>query len=143
MDYLQFTNEVQRLGRLATREEAEAVTYSVLRAVSEVLPMADARDICACLPAELSGFLEPRCTEPDPEFDINTFLGWTMGSIDAVMLPDRSIGGMDLMASYAPDEATRRCQWVFGALKSCLESGQCDVLSECLPDDVKGWFAEA
>ncbi|MFC1935876.1 DUF2267 domain-containing protein [Chloroflexota bacterium] len=142
MDYQQFVSEVQQRGRLPTSEEAEAVTYCVLRAVSEVLPRARAKEFCACLPSDLSSFLEPRCAEPDSLIDSETFIGWLAGSFDTTALPDRSLGGTDLMAFYSYEEAARRCRCVFGVLKSYWESRQCRAVEEFLPGDVKAWFAE-
>lgn len=94
-------------------------------------------------PSDLSLFLEPRCAEPDFLIDSDTFIGWTASCFDTALLPDRSLGGMDLMASYAHEEAARRCHCVFEVLKSCLESGQCRAMEEFLPGDVKAWFVEA
>ena len=143
MDYRQFVNEVQQRGHLSTFGEAEVVVHSVLRAMSEVLPRDKTGELCPYLPSELSPFLEPRCTEPDSLIDGNTFIGWSSSSFDTTGLPDRSLGGTDLMAFYGHDEAARRCHSVFGALKSCWESGQCEALMEFLPGEVKSWFMKA
>ena len=143
MDYREFIGEVQQRGRFPTFREAEAATYCILRAVSEVLPRACANELCACLPSALSSFLEPRCAEPDSLIDGNTFIGWAIGSFDATALPDRSLGGTDLIAFHSYEEAARRCHCVFGVLKSCWESSQCMAVMEFLPDEVEAWFMGA
>jgi uncharacterized protein (DUF2267 family) len=143
MEYREFITQVQEKGRLASFEEAEATTQSVMRALSEVICRERANSLRPCLPAELYCLLEPCPPEVDPFVDWQTFLGWASADLDAVGMPDKTLGGMDLFAVDAADEAMRRCGLVFRVLKSCMDKSQQQALARELPDEVCEWFRAA
>ena len=91
-------------------------------------------------PSELFCVLEPCRPEVDPFVDWQTFIGWASADLDAIGMPDRTLGGLDLFAVDAADEAKRRCGLVFGALKSCIDRSQQEALARELPEEVCDWF---
>ena len=143
MEYREFLEQVKSRGCLATAEETRAVVANVLRAVAEVLPHGELDGLTTQLPPELMVYLRGAHQEPDPFFDSQLFLGWVVSSIDSTGAPDKTEGGLDLYAAYSGEEAIRRCQCVFGVLKSLLEPQQRDALAGYLPDEVSGWFVQA
>ncbi|KPK21265.1 MAG: hypothetical protein AMJ76_03085 [Dehalococcoidia bacterium SM23_28_1] len=143
MEYREFIAQVQKRGKLASFEEAEATTLSVMRALSEVICRERALSMRSCLPDEIYCILEPCRPEVDPLIDMQTFIGWASADLDAVGMPDRTLGGLDLFAADAADEAVRRCGLVFCVLKSCLGSSQQEALACDLPEEVCDWFRAA
>jgi uncharacterized protein (DUF2267 family) len=143
MEYREFIAEVQRRGKLASFEEAEATTLAVMRALSEVICRERALSMRLCLPAELFCLLEPCRPEVDPFVDWQIFIGWASADLDAVGMPDRTLGGLDLFAVDAADEARRRCGLVFRVLKSCIDQSLHETLACELPEEVCDWFRAA
>jgi uncharacterized protein (DUF2267 family) len=143
MEYREFIVEVQKRGRLASFEEAEAATLAVMRALAEVLCRERAASMERCLPTELFCVFERCRPEADPFIDSQTFIGWTSGCVDAVGMPDKTLGGMDLFAVDAAEEAVRRCGCVFCVLKSCLDASLREALARELPEVVCDWFRAA
>jgi uncharacterized protein (DUF2267 family) len=143
MEYRELITEVQKLGNLASFDEAESATLAVVRALCEVLSQNQARRVQACLPSELSSLLECCRPEPDPHIDSQTFIGWTMSDLDATGQRDKTLGGLDLFAADSAGEAMRRCQCVFCALKSCLDESLHEDFARQLPDMVCDWFRNA
>ncbi len=143
MEYREFVTQVREKGKLASFEEAEATTLSVMRAMAEVICRERAVSMQPCLPAELFCMLEPCPPEADPFVDSQTFIGWASADLDAVGMPDRTLGGLDLFAVDCADEAVRRCGLVFGVLKCCMDRGQQEALARELPEEVCDWFRAA
>jgi uncharacterized protein (DUF2267 family) len=143
MEYREFISQVQEKGKLASFEEAEATTLSVMRALSEVICRERAASMQPCLPSELFCILEPCRPEVDPFVDWQTFIGWASADLDAVGMPDKTLGGLDLFAVDAADEARRRCGLVFGVLKACIDRSQQEALERELPEEVCDWFRTA
>jgi hypothetical protein len=143
MEYREFIAQVQEKGKLASFEEAEAATLAVMRALAEVLCRERAASMEACMPAELFCLFEKCRPEADPFVDSQTFIGWTSGCLDAVGMPDRTLGGLDLFAVDAAEEAMRRCGLVFCVLKCCMDRSLQEALACDLPEDVCDWFREA
>lgn len=143
MEYRELIAQVQELGNLASFEEAETATLAVMRALSEVLSQEQARRAQDCLPRELSPFLECCREEPDPHIDSQTFIGWTMSALDATGQRDKTLGGLDMLAADAGEEAMRRCRCVFCALKSCLDEALHEDFAGELPEKVCDWFRNA
>jgi len=143
MEYREFIVQVQARGKLASFEEAEAATLAVMRALAEVLCRERAASMQPCLPAELFCLFERCRPEADPLIDSQTFIGWASAGLDAVGMPDKTLGGLDLFAVDAADEAVRRCRLVFCVLKSCMDRSQQEALGRDLPEDVCDWFRAA
>jgi uncharacterized protein (DUF2267 family) len=143
MEYREFITRVREKGKLASFEEAEATTLAVMRALSEVICRERALSMRPCLPAELYCILEPCRPEVDPFIDMQTFIGWASADLDAVGMPDYTLGGLDLFAVDAADEAVRRCGLVFCVLKACIDSSQQEALACELPEEVCDWFRAA
>jgi len=143
MEYREFVTRVQEKGKLASFAEAEATTLSVMRALSEVICRGRALSMQPCLPAELFCVLEPCPTEADPFVDSQTFIGWASADLDAVGMPDKTLGGLDLFCVDAAEEAVRRCGLVFSVLKACLDSSLHEPLACELPEEVCDWFRAA
>jgi len=143
MEYREFIIQVQTMGKLASFEEAETATLAVMRALSEVLPQERASCVQACLPSELSSLLECCRPEPDPYIDSQTFIGWTLSSLDATGQRDKTLGGLDLFAADTGAEAIRRCRCVFCALKTCLDRSLHEAFARDLPEEVCDWFRAA
>jgi uncharacterized protein (DUF2267 family) len=143
MEYREFVTQVQEKGKLASFKEAEATTLSVMRALSEVICRERSVSMRPCLPAELFRMLEPCRPEADPFVDSQTFIGWASADLDAVGMPDRTLGGMDLFCVDAAEEAVRRCGLVFGVLKACMDRSQQEALARELPEEVCDWFRAA
>ncbi|MGQ9572272.1 MAG: DUF2267 domain-containing protein [Dehalococcoidia bacterium] len=143
MEYREFIDQVQAKGRLASFEEAEEATLAVMRALAEVVCRERAASMQACLPAELFCLLERCRPEADPLVDSQTFIGWTSACVDAVGMLDKTLGGMDLFAVDAGEEAVRRCGCVFCVLKSCMDESLHEALARELPEEVCDWFRAA
>ena len=143
MEYREFIAQVQARGNLPSFEEAEAATLAVMRALAEVICEERAATMRACLPDELSCLLERCRPEADPYIDSQTFMGWASEGLDAVGMPDRTLGGLDLLAVDAAEEAVRRCGCVFCVLKSCLDSTLHESIACELPEDVCDLFRAA
>jgi len=143
MEYREFIAQVQARGKLASFEEAEAATLAVMRALAEVICRERAATMRTCLPAELFCLLERCRPETDPFIDVQTFIGWASEGLDAVGMPDRTLGGLDLLAVDAADEAVRRCGCVFCVLKSCMDESVHEALACELPEEVCDWFRAA
>jgi uncharacterized protein (DUF2267 family) len=143
MEYREFITQVQARGKLASFEEAEATTLAVMRALAEVLCQERAASMRPYLPAELFWPFERARPEADPFIDSQTFIGWASAGLDAVGVLDKTLGGMDLFAVDAADEAMRRSACVFGVLKSCLDSELHEAFVRELPEEVCDWFRAA
>jgi uncharacterized protein (DUF2267 family) len=143
MEYRELIAEVQKTANLASFEEAEAATQAVMRALSEVLSQEQARRVQGCFPEELSSFLECCREEPDPHIDSQTFIGWTLSELDGTGQRDKTLGGLDLFAADAAEEAMRRCQCVFCAIKMCLDEALHEDFARELPEKVCEWFRNA
>ena len=143
MEYREFITQVQEKGKLASFKEAEATTLAVMRALSEVICRERALSMRPCLPDEVSCLLEPCRPEVDPLVDWQTFIGWASADLDAVGMPDKTLGGLDLFAVDAAEEAVRRCGLVFCVLKSCIDKSQQEALARELPEEVCDWFRAA
>jgi len=143
MEYREFVARVQEKGKLASFEEAEAATLSVMRALSEVICRERAVSMQLCLPAELFCILELCAPEADPFVDSQTFIGWASADLDAVGMPDRTLGGLDLFCVDAAEEAVRRCGLVFCVLKACMDKSLQEALARELPEEVCDWFRAA
>jgi uncharacterized protein (DUF2267 family) len=143
MEYREFIIRVQEKGKLASFEEAEATTLAVMRALSEVICRERAVSIRPCLPSDLFCILELCRSEADPFVDWQTFIGWASADLDAVGMPDKTLGGLDLFCVDAAEEAVRRCGLVFGVLKACIDTSQQEALARELPEEVCDWFRAA
>jgi len=143
MEYRELVAQVQKTAKLTSFEEAEAATLAVMRALSEVLSQEQARRVQACLPSELSSFLECCRPEPDPHIDSQTFIGWTLSGLDATGPRDKTLGGLDLFSVDVGEEAMRRCRCVFCALKACLDEALQEDFARELPETVCDWFRRA
>jgi hypothetical protein len=143
MEYREFIAQVQAKGKLASFEEAETTTLAVMRALSEVICRERAVSMQPCLPAELFCILELCAPEADPFVDSQTFIGWASADLDAVGMPDRTLGGLDLFCVDAAEEAVRRCGLVFCVLKSCMDKSLQEALAGELPEEVCDWFRSA
>ena len=143
MEYREFIFQVQASGKLASFEEAEATTLAVMRALAEVLRQERAASMQTYLPAELFWLFERRPAEADPFIDSQTFIGWVSGGLDAIGMPDKTLGGLDLFTIDAADEAVRRCGSVFSVLKSGMDSSLHEAFARELPEEVRDWFRAA
>ncbi len=143
MNYEQFLTAVQKRGCFASDHEAASAVTGVLMAVAEVLPGQQVQGLSKNLPPELFVYLQGTHEEPDPHFDSNLFLGWIVSTFDCTGDRDKTAGGLDLYSHYSGEEAIRRCQCVFSALKSVLDTDQVETLCGCLPEEVQAWFREA
>jgi uncharacterized protein (DUF2267 family) len=143
MEYREFIAQVQGRGKLVTFEEAEVATLAVMRALADVLCRERAASMRPYLPAELFSLFERCPSEAHPFIDSQTFIGWASAGLDAVGMLDKTLGGMDLFAVDAADEAVRRCGCVFSVLKSCLDSGLHEAFARELPEEVCIWFRAA
>jgi uncharacterized protein (DUF2267 family) len=143
MEYREFVTRVREKGKLASFKEAEATTLSVMRALSEVICRERAVSMQPCLPVELFCMLEPCPPEADPLVDSQTFIGWASADLDAVGMPDKTLGGLDLFCVDAAEEAVRRCGLVFCVLKACMDRSQQEALARELPEEVCDWFRTA
>ena len=112
-------------------------------AMSQMLPSEQLDTLAARLPPEAIVFLRRTGSEPDPLFDSHLFLGWVVSSLDATGSPDKTVGGLDLTAAYTGEEAIRRTQCVFSAIKRQLEPDQQQALGSVLPAEVDAWFLNA
>ena len=140
MEYREFVTRVREKGKLASFEEAEAATLAVMRALAEVICRERAATMRTYLPVELSCLFERCRPEVDPFIDSQTFIGWASADLDAVGMPDKTLGGLDLFAVDAADEAVRLCGLVFCVLKSCIDRSQQEALARELPEEVCDWF---
>ncbi len=143
MEYREFIAQVQARGKLASFKEAEEATLAVMQALSEVLCRERAASMQSYLPPELLCMLEPCREEADPFIDSQTFIGWASASLDAIGMPDKTLGGLDLFAIDAAEEAVRRCVHVFWVLKSCVDSSLHEPIALELPEEVRDWFLSA
>jgi uncharacterized protein (DUF2267 family) len=143
LTYTQFLSDVQQSGGFTTREETEGAVASVLMAMSQMLPGDQLDALSTRLPPEVVVFLRRTGSEPDPLFDSHLFLGWVVSSLDATGSPDKTVGGLDLTAAYSGEEAIRRTQCVFSAIKQQLEPDHQQELGSVLPAEVDAWFLNA
>jgi len=143
MPWAEFLAEIQTGGSFQSREETEATTVSVLRALAEVLPAPQLETLTSRVPPEAMVFLRRTGSQPDPMFDSHLFLGWVVSSLDATAGRDKTVGGLDFTAAYSGEEAIRRARCVFAAIKSRLDSHERQDLASVLPDEVDAWFREA
>jgi uncharacterized protein (DUF2267 family) len=143
MPWAEFLAEIQKGGSFQSREETEATTVSVLHALAEVLPTPQLETLISRVPPEAMVYLRRTGSEPDPLFDSHLFLGWVVSSLDATAIRDKTVGGLDLTASYSGEEAIRRARCVFAAIKSRLDPDERQELASVLPEEVDDWFREA
>jgi uncharacterized protein (DUF2267 family) len=143
MDWAEFLAEIQKSGSFRSRQETEATAVAVLMAMAEVLPGPQLDALSVRVPPEAMVYLRRTGSEPDPLFDSHLFLGWVVSSIDATAVRDKTVGGLDLTASYSGEEAIRRSRCVFAAIKSRLDPDEQRELASALPEEVDEWFREA
>src|SRR3972149_7969430 len=110
MPWAEFLAEIQRGGSFQSREETEAMTVSVLRAMAEVLPTPQLETLISRVPPEAMVYLRRTGSQPDPMFDSHLFLGWVVSSLDATAIRDKTVGGLDFTAAYSGEEAIRRAR---------------------------------
>jgi hypothetical protein len=143
MDWAEFLAEIRRGGNFRSAAETEATAVAVLMAMAEVLPTPQLEALSSRIPPEAMVYLRRTGSQPDPLFDSHLFLGWVVSSIDATAIRDKTVGGLDLTASYSGEEAIRRARCVFAAIKSRLDPNEQQDLASVLPDEVYAWFREA
>jgi uncharacterized protein (DUF2267 family) len=143
VDYEGFLADVMGRGRLRTRDETEAVTIAVLRAIAEILPRAHVETFASSLHPDLMVFLRGAHEEPDPYFDGNLFLGWVLSTVDVTSGKDKTEGGLDYQVSYSQEEAEHRCRCVFAALKASMDSTQAELIAIHLPEEIQPLFNDA
>ncbi|MFO7246714.1 MAG: DUF2267 domain-containing protein [Thermaerobacter sp.] len=123
-------------------EEAAGVVRRVLRSLARSVPGHLCGRLAQGLPAELAVELEDACGG-DPLVEAQGFIGPLVNVMDVEAGYDQSLGGLDLSAVYADDDASRWVRAVFAVLKEAVDAPTRDEIERHLPGEVAGWWREA
>jgi uncharacterized protein (DUF2267 family) len=136
----EFYRRVARSARLASLEEAAEATRDVLRGIAQVVDGSTRDALCRQLPPELSRDVAGAEGEADPLVDREVFVGRMVSRLDTTHLRDETLGGVDLVAAYADDDAATRARAVFAALREAVDPATAEAVARSLPPEVAGWF---
>lgn len=139
VDFIQSVRE--KAGNLSD-EEAQTLVRNVMYSLSQVMDRRDRVRLAERLP-ELAAHLDWDVEFADPLVDEQVFVGPIVNQLATEGLYDQTLGGLDVLSVHAGDEATRRLQAVFAALKERLDENERRRLQEILPGDVSSWYQDA
>jgi len=134
---------VQERAQGLTETEAADLVRNVMYSLSQVMDRPDRERLAKRLPAELAQHLRSDVEFADPLVDEQLFVGPVVNDLATEGLYDQTLGGLDVLAVSAGDEATRRLQAVFAALKDLLDEKERERLASLLPGDVADWYQNA
>lgn len=139
---MDFIRRVQEKAETLTDEEARTLVRNVMYSLSQVMDRPDRERLAKRLP-ELSAHLASDVEFADPLVDEQVFVGPIVNELMTEGLYDQTLGGLDVLSVHTGDEATRRLQAVFSALKECLDETEKRRLQDSLPGDVSEWYRDA
>lgn len=139
---MEFIQRVKEIAGNMTDEEAETLIRNVMYSLSQVMDRPDREQLARSLP-ELAAHLNWDVEFADPLIDEQVFVGPVVNELGTQGLYDQTLGGIDVLSVSAGDEATRRLQAVFAALKERLGEQERRRLQEVLPGDVSRWYQDA
>lgn len=140
MDFIQ---RVQERATALSKEEAEALVRHVMYSLSQVMDQKDRQRLAKKLPKAVADYLRSDVEFADPFIDEQVFVGPLVNDLTTEGLYDQTLGGLDVLSVNTGDEATRRLQAVFAALKECLDETEKRRLQDVLPGDVSQWYQDA
>lgn len=140
MDIIQRVRE--HAGGLS-EDEAEKLVQNVMYSLAHVMDRPERERLAQRLPAELGRHLRLDVEFADPLVDEQLFVGPIVNDLATEGLYDQTLGGLDVFSVPAGDEATRRLQAVFAALKDVLDESERQRLAARLPGDVADWYQQA
>ncbi|HLS88747.1 MAG TPA: DUF2267 domain-containing protein [Sphingobacteriaceae bacterium] len=79
----------------------------------------------------------------DGLIDRQLFIGPMVQSYDTEFGYDQTLGGMDLVSVYMDDDAARRTQAVFAALRRRLSPAAAEAMAQALPPEIADWWRTA
>ncbi|MBO8140874.1 MAG: DUF2267 domain-containing protein [Firmicutes bacterium] len=143
MDAQEFYRLVQERAGLPSQADAVRATEETLFSLKQVLPQDVLWSMRSQVPPEVGAFLDGGPVEPDPLVDWEVFVGPLVNMLDTEAAADDTLGGLDLVSVYAGEDAVRRIQAVFSALKGVIDEPTAAGIEAALPGEVAGWFREA
>lgn len=147
LDQTQFLQQVQESAALPDAEQAQRLCAHVLHSLSLLLPPDLREQLAQRLPDALAADMRPRGgisgADPDPLVDGQLFIGPLVNDFDTTYGYDQSIGGLDLVSTYADDDAKRQVQAVFQAVQACIDASLARRVEQALPDDLDHWWRSA
>lgn len=79
----------------------------------------------------------------DSLIDRQIFIGPMVQSYDTEYGYDQTLGGMDLVSVYMDDDAARRTQAAFAALRRRLSPAAVETMAQVLPPEIADWWRTA
>lgn len=137
-----FIERVKEKAQGLTDEEAHTLVRTVMYSLAQVMDRPDRELLARRLP-ELAAHLSWDVEVADPLVDEQVFVGPIVNELTTEGLYDQTLGGLDVLAVHTGDEATRRLQAVFAALKERLNENERRRLQDALPGDVSEWYQDA
>lgn len=134
---------VRERARLASDDEAGALLRHAMQSLARVLDREARASVAATLPESVRPVMQLDVEFGDPLLEEQVFVGPIMSDLVTEGLYDQTLGGLDVLSVNAGDEATRRLQAVFAALKERLDEKTRSEVERALPGDVATWFEEA
>ena len=116
-----------------SKEEAEALVRHVMYSLSQVMDQKDRQRLAKKLPKAVADYLRSDVEFADPFIDEQVFVGPLVNDLTTEGLYDQTLGGLDVLSVNTGDEATRRLQAVFAALKECLDETREKTPPGCAP----------
>lgn len=139
----EFYQRIRERARLASDEEARHVAGLVMRSLGQVLGSRAADRLQRYLPPEVAASLTSTAAEPDQDVDREVFIGPIVNNLHTEYGYDHTLGGLDLVSSYADNDASTRVRAVFGALKENLDPAIHQPIEEALPEEIRDWWRDA
>jgi len=143
MDVRKLYTTVQQRARLASPAAAAAAVQNVLASLAPLLGEAELSALADRLPRELARPLARAGGRPDELIDRQVFIGRLVNNLDTDYGYDASLGGLDLSAAYADDDAARQVRAVFAALRQELDPTTATKIRARLPAELRDWWDEA
>lgn len=140
---MDFIRRVQEKAASLTHAEAEALVRNVMYSLAHVMDRTDRERLAHNLPESIGNLLKSDVEFADPFIDEQVFVGPIVNELTTEGLYDQTLGGLDVLSVHTGDEATRRLQAVFAALKECLDETEKRRLQDALPGDVSKWYQDA
>lgn len=140
---MDIVRRVQQRAQGLSEHEAAELVESVMYSLARVMERAERERLASRLPGELARHLASDVELADPLIDEQLFVGPIMNELATEGLYDQTLGGLDVCAVPAGDEAARRLQAVFSVLKEMLDEEEKQRLSARLPGDVARWYQDA
>lgn len=123
MKYDEFIAEIQRRGRLATRDEADKAVAATLTTLSERLAGGETKDLASQLPPEIAVYLLGSTASMGQPFSLDEFF-WRVSEREGVDLND----------------ATFHARVVVGLLTEAVTMGEIENVRAQLPADFAQLF---